>query len=664
MCGIAGFIGHTKHRETGDLIARHMAAAISHRGPDDQGVWFDPAAGIALAHRRLSIVDLSTSGHQPMLSASGRWVIVFNGEIYNHMVLRARLDQAGDAPSWRGHCDTEVLLAAIDSWGIKRTLKQCVGMFAFALWDRRERTLVLGRDRLGEKPLYFGWAHRTFLFGSELSALKQHPDWKGEIDRDALCLFLRHKYVPAPHTIYRGIFKLLPASYLTLRFDEKKQTFETFWNAEEVAARGAQRPFQGDPATAVDQCDALLRQSLSAQMIADVPLGAFLSGGIDSSTVVALMQSMSARPVRTFSIGFNEEGYDEARHAKEVAHHLGTSHTELYVTPNEAMSVVPRLPSLYSEPFADVSQIPTFLVSELARQYVTVSLSGDGGDELFSGYTRYHLADRLWPYLSKVPHGLRRTFSNLARRIPPAHWDSALRHLIRLLPAHMQPQLVGDKIHKAAKIVDIGDAEDIYRALVSLWQHPNEIVIDGEEPVLPHADARGDLQIMEPARRMMFLDLVGYLPDDILTKVDRASMAVGLECRVPLLDHRLVEFTWALPLRLLRRDGQSKWPLRQVLNRYVPQHLFERPKMGFGVPIDSWLRGPLKDWAETLLDEQRLANEGFFHPEPIRRAWRAHQEGYRNMQHELWSILMFQAWHELNHSVADPILEPAISARH
>lgn len=646
MCGIAGFIGNGRYDGREERIASRMADAISRRGPDDQGVWVDKDAGMALAHRRLAIVDLTPAGHQPMLSQCGRWVLTFNGEIYNHATLRAELERCGAAPRWRGHCDTEVLLAAISAWGVRRALERSVGMFAFGLWDRNERTLVLARDRLGEKPLYYGWAGRTFLFGSELSALKQHPDWDGEIDRDALSLLLRLNYVPAPHAIYKGIAKLPAGACLVLKAGNRNGRIESYWDAGEAAAEGARKPFAGSPEEAVERTEALVRQSLKGQMMADVPLGAFLSGGIDSSTVVALMQASSARAVRTFSIGFNEQGYDEAPYAKAVARHLGTEHTELYVTMKEAMAVVPRLPSLYSEPFADASQIPTFLISKLARSHVTVALSGDGGDELFSGYTRYRLGDRLWPILSRVPQRLRRACARFLLSVPPAQWDQVLRRPMRLLPERMRPQLAGDKLHKAASVVGLGGADEIYQALVSQWQRPADVIIGAAEPE-PQCMAPGPAgHLADPVRRMMHLDLVGYLPDDILVKVDRASMAVGLEARVPLLDHRLVEFTWSLPLGLLRRGSQSKWPLRRVLERHVPRHLTERPKMGFGVPVDSWLRGGLRDWAESLLDEHRLAREGLFDPKPIRAAWHAHLEGHRNLQYQLWSVLMFQAWNE------------------
>lgn len=663
MCGIAGFIGNDARAGEGERIARRMADAIARRGPDDHGVWVDKEAGAALAHRRLSIIDLTAAGHQPMQSESGRWVLTFNGEIYNHAEMRAELERSGAAPRWRGHCDTEVLLAAIAAWGVACTLERSVGMFAFALWDRSERTLVLARDRLGEKPLYYGTTGRTFLFGSELAALKAHPAWAGDIDRDALSLLLRLNYIPAPHAIYKGIRKLPAGTYLVHKGGERGGRIETYWSAAEAAAQGARAPFGGSPAEAIERTDDLIRQSLKGQMMADVPLGAFLSGGIDSSTVVALMQTLSRRPVRTFSIGFEEAGYDEAPHAKAVARHLGTDHTELYLRMDEAMAIVPQIPSLYSEPFADVSQIPTFLVSQLARRHVSVALSGDGGDELFSGYTRYRLADRLWRILSKIPRPLRRAAAQLTMRLPPTQWDRLLHGPVHLLPRRVRPQRVGDKLYKAAGVLELDDVDETYRALISLWRRPDAVVVGATEPATPMTSPEAGRHIAEPIRRMMYLDLVSYLPDDILVKVDRASMAVGLEARVPLLDHRLVEFTCSLPLGLLRRQGQSKWPLRRILERHVPQQLTERTKMGFGVPMDSWLRGGLREWAESLLNEQRLAREGLFDPKPIRAMWQAHLDGHSNRQYQLWSVLMFQAWHEAEHAVALPRCDAALSAR-
>jgi asparagine synthase (glutamine-hydrolysing) len=663
MCGIAGFLAEPGRARDDDRIARAMADAIARRGPDDHGVWSDREAGVAFAHRRLSIVDLTAAGHQPMTCAAGRYVITFNGEIYNHAEMRAELEIAGAAPAWRGHSDTEVLLAAISAWGVSRTLRRCVGMFAFAMWDRRERALTLARDRLGEKPLYYGRAGRTFLFGSELSALKAHPDWAGEIDRTAVSGLLRLGYVKGPRSIYRGIAKLPPATFLSLKAGERDGRIESYWSAQEAAEAGVREPFEGSPAEAVDTVEALIRASLKGQMMADVPVGAFLSGGIDSSTVVALMQAMSARPVRTFSIGFKEAAYDEAPHAKAVARHIGTDHTELYVTAQHAMDVIPRLPTIYSEPFADVSQIPTFLVSELTRRHVTVSLSGDGGDELFSGYSRYRIADRLWQRLSRIPAPMRHGAARLALGFAPGTWDRVLSGPRRLAPPSLAGLMSGDKIHKAAGVIGLDTPDEIYSSLISLWQEPGDIVIgrDTETALEETAAPEEAMAAGDPVRRMMYRDLVSYLPDDILVKVDRASMAVSLEARVPLLDHRLVEFSCRLPLSILRRDGASKWPLRQVLERYVPRSLTERPKMGFGVPIDAWLRGGLRDWAESLLDERRLTQQGILRAAPIRAAWKAHLDGSRNFQYQLWTVLMFQAWHEAESS-ANAHGAPAVMA--
>ena len=646
MCGFVGFIAQGPLSVKDTATARAMAAAISHRGPDDEGVWTDDTAGVALAHRRLSIVDLSPAGHQPMASASGRFVIVFNGEIYNHADMRKSLEAEGKAPAWRGHSDTEVLLEAIAAWGIKAALEKSVGMYAFALWDRADRTLFLARDRIGEKPLYYGHARQTFLFGSEVKALAQHPSWQGDINRDALHLFARRNHVPAPHSIYRGIRKLPPSTFLELKTGAREGTLHTYWSAADIATAGLSQPFTGTPQDAVERTETLLRQSLAGQMMADVPLGAFLSGGIDSSTVVAIMQSMSTRPIQTFSIGFHEAGYDEAQHAKAVARHIGTHHTELYVTMEQAREVVPRLPSIYCEPFADSSQIPTFLVSQLARSKVTVSLSGDGGDELFCGYNRYDLANRLWPKLAQIPRPLRRGAAALMTGLSPHSWDGLLKLSSTALPQRLRPKLAGDKVHKLAGIMGLDSADDLYRELTSHWGNTYDLVQGGTEPSRAPGAAAHLASLQGTARRMMFEDLTGYLPDDILVKVDRASMAVGLEARVPMLDHRLVEFSWSLPLDILMRDGQTKWPLRQILYSHVPRNLVERPKAGFGVPIDSWLRGPLREWAESLLSEKRLLNEGFFKPAPIRAAWQEHLSERRNLQHPLWNILMFQAWYE------------------
>ena len=706
MCGFAGFLSFQPAPDKREVlpILERMASTIASRGPDDAGYW-QGAAGdgaIGLAHRRLSVLDLSPAGHQPMVCHTGRYVMVFNGEIYNHLELRQELDrraapamassprhceeaqltrQSSDsapmAPAvpmatasldrhaslamtgqsagwtvggiaWRGHSDTETLLAGFVAWGVRATLERCIGMFAFALWDRQEQTLTLARDRLGEKPLYYGWqgtgAHAAFLFGSELKALRAHPAFTAAIDRDALCLYMRHNNVGGAHSIYRGVHKLLPGTLLTVSRRAPEPVVQTYWSAAAIAEQGVARLFTGSPTEAVDELEVLLRDAVRRQMMADVPLGAFLSGGVDSSTVVALMQAQSSRPVRTFSIGFHEADYNEAEHAKAVARHLGTQHTELYVTPEQAMAVIPRLPQMYDEPFADSSQIPTFLVSQLARQQVTVSLSGDAGDELFAGYNRYPLTASLWRRLSVLPLALRQAGAWGITRLSPQAWNS----LTARTPLARRWANVGDKLHKGAAVMATRSADGLYHALVSHWQRPEQIVLGGTEPLTPLTGLAPSLDGLNPVERMMALDLLTYLPDDILTKVDRAAMAVSLETRVPFLDHRVVEFSWKMPIDYLLRPEHggytTKWLLRQVLYRHVPKALIERPKMGFGVPIDSWLRGPLRDWAEDLLAEPRLRQEGYFNPAPIRQKWAEHLSGQRNWQHHLWDVLMFQAW--------------------
>jgi len=625
-------------------MLRRMGEAIAHRGPDDSGVWLDAYAGIGLSHRRLSVLDLSPAGHQPMVSGSGRYVIAFNGEIYNHLDLRRQL---GDR-AWRGHSDTETLLAGFEFWGIEKTLQRAVGMFAIALWDRVDRSLILARDRMGEKPLYYGWQGTTFLFGSELKALKAHPAFQGEIDRAALALMLRHNYIPAPYSIYKGIRKLLPGTYLKLLMGKREGEPVHYWSVRGMAERGQAQPFAGSEAEAVMALEAHLLESIGLQMIADVPLGAFLSGGVDSSTVVALMQAKSSRPVKTFTIGFHEEGYDEAQHAKSVARHLGTEHTELYVMPKEAMNVIPRLPALYDEPFSDSSQIPTLLVSEMARRHVTVSLSGDGGDELFGGYNRYFWATNIWRRVGWAPQPIRAALAGALTALPPSAWNGVFRGLSRFLPVGWRYANPGDKLHKLAEILAVRTPEEIYLDLVSHWKQPAEVVLGTHEPPTVLTDPAQWAGLPDFEQRMMYLDQMTYLPDDILTKVDRAAMGVSLETRVPFLDHRVVEFAWALPLSMKIRHGQGKWLLRQVLYRHVPKELIERPKMGFGVPIDVWLRGPLKGWAEELLDESRLQREGYFDPRPIRGKWAEHLTGRRNWSYYLWDVLMFQAWLEAN----------------
>ncbi len=645
MCGLAGFLT-TARTDCIDEIVVRMAEKVVHRGPDDSGVWTDKGAGVGLAHRRLSIVDLSPAGHQPMVSISGRYVVVFNGEIYNHQALRRDLEGRDNSMAWRGHSDTETLLAGFDIWGIAETVTKAVGMFAFAVWDRFTRTLTLGRDRLGEKPLYYGWQGQDFLFGSELKALKAHPCFRGQIDRGVLALLMRHNYVPAPHTIYRDIFKLLPGTLLTVSSNQGHVEPRRYWDVRQVVADGLAQPVSDSPKDCVDMLEALLRDAVAKQMVADVPLGAFLSGGVDSSTIVALMQAQSSLPVRTFTIGFYEEGYNEAVHAKAVAKHLGTDHTEVYVSPQQALDVIPKLPTIYCEPFADSSAIPTFLVSQLARQQVTVSLSGDAGDEVFCGYDRYLLAGRLWRKLSLVPAGVRRVAARGLTAVSPDVLNRLVAPMRRLMPTALRFANPGDKLHKGAGVLASATIDALYQGLVSQWKDPAAVVIGGNEPRTLLSTNTPFPSGLSEIQRMMALDLLTYLPDDILVKVDRAAMGVSLESRAPFLDHRVVEFAWRLPMEYKLRGGETKWALRQVLYRHVPKSLIERPKMGFGVPIAKWLRGPLRDWAESLLDESRLRRDGFFRPAAIREKWVEHLSGHRNWQYHLWDVLMFQAWLE------------------
>jgi asparagine synthase (glutamine-hydrolysing) len=642
MCGIAGMVDWraATSGEALRTIGEAMIETVRHRGPDAGDVWVEPEGGVALGQRRLAIIDLSPGGAQPMHSADRRHVITFNGEIYNYRDIRRELEATGR--SMRSDSDTEVLLEACALWGVEAAIERAIGMFAFALWDRKTRTLVLARDRLGIKPLYYAATPQRVLFASQLKAFRADPQWKPTIDDDAVVGYLRHAYVAQPRTIYREAQKLAPGHILTLR-EGLAPSPKCFWDLRGIAVAGQRRndPVP-DPNEATERLDALLRDSVKLRMIADVPLGAFLSGGIDSSTVVALMQAQSTRPVKTFSIGFHESDYNEAESAKKVAAHLGTDHTEFYVEPRHALDVIPQLQDWFDEPFSDPSQIPTYLVSELTRKHVTVALSGDGGDELFAGYNRYLWAERLARSVQRVPRPLRAASSSALRALAPDTWN----RLFAFVPASWRPALPGDKLHKITTLLDNPQPDAIYRRLVSQWERPDEVAAAGEEPHGPLWDETiaGDFPELVP--RMQFLDMVTYLPDDILTKVDRATMAVGLEGRVPLLDHRVVAYSWSLPLGFKLRGGNTKWLLRRVLDRYVPRPLIDRPKMGFGVPIDVWLRGPLREWAETLLAPARLASDGLLRVEPVRRAWREHIEGSRNWQYPLWTVLMLQAWRE------------------
>jgi asparagine synthase (glutamine-hydrolysing) len=628
MCGIAGFFRPAGlSAVAAEPVLGDMSASISHRGPDDSGIWLDAAAGIALGHRRLSILDVSTAGHQPMMSPSGRYVIVFNGEIYNHSDIRSEIDLFEPAPRWRGHSDTEILLAAFERWGIEASLKRTVGMFALALWDRQERSLILARDRIGEKPLYYGWQGDVLLFSSELKALRAHPAFLGSIDRSVLTEYFRHGYIAAPHSIYQGIFKLMPGTYM--QFSEHGVTPRpiTYWSLRDVAAKGLAEPFAGNDAEAVSRLESELLRAVAGQCIADVPLGAFLSGGVDSSTIVALMQVQSRRPVKTFTIGFREDTYNEAGHAKTVARHLGTDHTELFVTAREAMDVIPRLASIYDEPFGDSSAIPTFLVSQLARRRVTVALSGDGGDELFGGYARYQRTGDIWSLLRRMPYIARKTVSlgvgSFSRRSRLASTREKSARLARYLHAE--------------------NSAAVYRVQMVQLQDAHQLVVGNHGSVWNSAPDPGFLR-RDIYSTMMYMDSSTYLPDDILAKVDRASMSVGLEARAPMLDHRVVDFAWRLPLHMKVRGKRGKWLLKQVLGKYVSESMPERPKMGFGVPVGEWVKGPLRDWAESLLDEERLRRENFINPKMAREQWIRHLGGDSSCGDRVWHMLAFQSW--------------------
>jgi len=647
MCGIAGFVLSPSARLDAMGVLRRMTDSLVHRGPDGADYQLIDKGKVGMGHRRLSVVDLTSAGTQPMVSGSGRYIITFNGEVYNFRGLRAELESSGSR--FRGHSDTEVMLAAMDTWGIPAAVHRFNGMFAFAVWDAQERELWLGRDRLGKKPLYTGLANGSLVFASELKALKFFPGFADELDRGALTLFLRHNYIPAPWSVYKSVSKLLPGTLRRVRIRNGKPELmedQTYWSATAKFADGRVKRFSGSAEEAVSALESLLRTSVADRMIADVPLGAFLSGGIDSSTVVALMQAQSSRRVRTFSIGFEEEAFNEAPHAARIARALNTDHTEAYLSASDALEVVPLLPAMFDEPFSDSSQIPTYLVSRIARRQVTVSLSGDGGDELFCGYPRYQRWRSVWKTMKRVPAPLRRIMARAIRGVSVRGWDAVLRPFAGMRAAGTRSYSPGDKLHKLSEILGSTSPEFVYRRFLSHCMHPEQVVIDAVEPDTVLSRPGGPADTDGFTEQMMLLDVMTYLPDDILVKVDRASMAVSLEVRGPLLDHRVVELAASFPLGYKLRDGVDKWVLRQVLLRHLPAHFFDRPKMGFGVPIDSWLRGPLRDWAEDLLSERVLRSEGVFRAEPIRRMWTEFLERSLPWHYPLWDVLMFQAWYK------------------
>lgn len=643
MCGITGLIDFSHHDNRSELRSTivKMVSTLDHRGPDDQGIWIDESFPAAFGHRRLSVIDLSPEGHQPMVSSDGRYVLVYNGEIYNYKRLRKELISLGH--SFRGHSDTEVMLAAFCQWGIEKSLKRFNGMFAFGLWDCLKKQLHLSRDRFGEKPIYYGWIGRKFVFASELKAVVAHHEFNESIDRKALFLFLRHNYIPAPYSIYEGIKKLPASAILTVSGRDNTQ-FSKYWDLKKIAEDNIYKKFTENEQELIGSFDALLKDAVGKRMVSDVPIGAFLSGGIDSSIIVSQMQVQSSHPVKTFTIGFNESFSNEAEDAKKIAVYLGTDHYEHYVSPSEMLNVIPSLPQLYDEPFADSSQIPTYLVSKMARQKVTVCLSGDGGDEFFCGYNHYLWSRKFWGRFGCINPALREWISMIITSIPPGTLNNLLGHFHRFIPEQLSQNPLGDVLHKFAEILSCKTPMDLYTNMVTQWKNPETIVVGSEATGNCQNHTLKCPRLDDYTHMMMYMDMVSYLSDDILSKVDRASMGVSLEVRVPYLDHRITEFSWRVPLSMKIKESKGKWMLRQVLKKYLPANLIDQSKTGFSIPLDKWLRGPLREWSESLLSNKALKYGGFFYPEPIRKKWDEHISGVRNWQNYLWSILMFQAW--------------------
>lgn len=639
MCGIAGYIGKVSNPNE---CLNSMVHAINHRGPDNRGIWLNQSNSVGFAHARLSILDLSSAGHQPMHSSCNNLVMIFNGEIYNHVEIRSELEKI-QKRDWQGHSDTETLLAAIEHWGLDTTLKKSKGMFALAIWDKKKKILSLVSDRMGEKPIYYGWINGQFVFASELKALKKFPNFSNQIDQDALTLFLRFNSIPSPYSIYKDIYKLEQGQVIQFHLDSWTINKSNYWSTEEEVIASNLNKLKGSSQRIITKLDEVLTNAVTSQMLSDVPLGAFLSGGIDSSSIVAIMQANSNEKINTFSIGFYDDNYDEAKHAKEIAQYIGTNHHEMYVSEKHALDVIPNLPNIYDEPFADSSQIPTYLLSKFAKEHVTVALSGDAGDELFGGYNRYVFAKNIFSKISKTPVFFKSALSGAIRSISEEKWNRYLNGILGKKYAN-----IGVKLNKVANILNANSISDLQFRLASQIQNPSDWLNYSSDVKTKLDDDIERFQGLDHIEKMLAYDLITYLPTDILTKVDRAAMSVSLETRLPFLDRDVIRFSSSMPINLKIRNGVTKWALREVLYKYVPKELVNKPKMGFAVPLAAWLRGPLRDWGESMLNEKRLSQEGYFDVEFVRNKWLKHLSCKENHEHQLWNVLMFQAWLERN----------------